>query len=112
MAVALKKVVDDRKKDIEGMMYDKARGVFVEKPREVVEFDLKNGSVQARMDTEISLIKGGAAARSGLSAASLSSPVRLTAKKKGVEEEEKGPELEIIAIDGKTSSNVVLKGVD
>lgn len=45
MVVALKKVVDDRKKDIEGMMYDKARGEFVEKPREVVEFDLRNGSV-------------------------------------------------------------------
>lgn len=60
------------------------------------------------MDTEISFLnKGGAAARSGLSAASWSSPVRLTAKKKGVEEEEKEPELEIIAIDGKTSSNVV-----
>lgn len=89
--------MDDQKKDIEGMVYDKANGKFVEKSRELVEFDLKNRSVKAKMDTEINLIKSGGG---GLSAASWS-PVRLTAKKKEVNDE--GPELEIIATDGKAS---------
>jgi hypothetical protein len=55
--LALKKVVEDQKKDIEGMVYDKASGRFVEKPRELVEFDLKNGNAKAKMDTEISMLR-------------------------------------------------------
>jgi hypothetical protein len=49
--------MEDQKKDVEGMIYNKARGKFVEKPREVVEFELKNANVQARMDTEISMLR-------------------------------------------------------
>jgi|LauGreDrversion4_2_1035121.scaffolds.fasta_scaffold988542_1 hypothetical protein len=39
------------------MIYDKTSGKFVEKPRELVEFELKNANINARMDTEISMLK-------------------------------------------------------
>ena len=51
------KVAEDKKKDIEGMIYDKKSGRFVEKPWEIVEFELKNSNVNARMDTEISMLR-------------------------------------------------------
>ena len=49
--------MEDQKKDIEGMIYDKASGRFVEKPIELVEFELKNANVNTRMDTEISMLR-------------------------------------------------------
>lgn len=78
------------------MVYDKASGRFVEKPRELVEFDLKNGNAKAKMDTEISMLRQ-QNGKSVLSSASWS-PVRLTVKKKEIAAVEQ-PEIQIIGVD-------------
>lgn len=80
------------------MIYDKASGRFVEKPREIVEFELKNGNAKSKMDTEISMLKQ--IKGKLVSSCASWSPVRLTVKKKEIAAEE--PEIEIIGgIDGR-----------